>query len=805
MKHFLFYLGFFCWTIQLFAQGDIIFFSESPNPIYYDPSWGYANNGSYLELVGSSSDKFPVDSEHSYLGSHSLRLHWQSENGGDWGIAVASIGWPGHDLTTYDSIVYWINTPQTVSQLELPSMELEDTSNKHSTRIWLGDFFSGTDADTFTWQKVAVPLNSFSPGPQNCDFTRIKTIFHYQQNADGVNHLVWIDEIRAQKIGGGSGIPARPLDISAAGYDSRIDLKWRLDTNPDLAGHFIYRSALAAGPFDRINSTLHETHIYSDFLGQNNQTYYYYAIAANQSLEESLPSDTVSATSYSMTEEELITSVQEAIFRYFYDYGHPISGLARERNGKSNSETCASGGTGFGLMALVVGSERGFVSRDSAASRVVTILRFLQDQTDRYHGAWSHWIDGTTGSTIPFSQYDDGGDLVETSYLVQGILVVRQYFDQNTPEEIEIRNRATQMWETVEWDWFRKSPPTNFLYWHWSPVYNWIMNMPITGYNEAMIVYLLAIASPTHAVPASLYYNGWAAPSYYLTPLPNIFYGIRQWVGPALGGPLFFTHYSFLGFDPRNKQDQFCNYFENSRNISLIHREYCMVNPLHRTGYDSLTWGLTASDDPFGYSAHAPYSNDNGTITPSAAISAMAYTPEQSIATLKHFYFNFGSQLWGEFGFKDAFNLDQNWFAESYIAIDQGPMIVMIENYRTQLCWNLFMANPEITQMLNDIGWTVGINQPNEPIVKNFYLKQNFPNPFNSSTMIQFNLDKAGEIFLEVYDILGQKVQVIYDHEKMAAGEHEFHFTAQNLPSGVYFYRLTGNDHTISRKMLLVR
>ena len=162
MKHFLFYLGFFCWTIQLFAQGDIIFFSESPNPIYYDPSWGYANNGSYLELVGSSSDKFPVDSEHSYLGSHSLRLHWQSENGGDWGIAVASIGWPGHDLTTYDSIVYWINTPQTVSQFELPSMELEDTSNKHSTRIWLGDFFSGTDADTFTWQKVAVPLNSFS-------------------------------------------------------------------------------------------------------------------------------------------------------------------------------------------------------------------------------------------------------------------------------------------------------------------------------------------------------------------------------------------------------------------------------------------------------------------------------------------------------------------------------------------------------------------------------------------------------------------------------------------------------------------
>jgi hypothetical protein len=320
-----------------------------------------------------------------------------------------------------------------------------------------------------------------------------------------------------------------------------------------------------------------------------------------------------------------------------------------------------------------------------------------------------------------------------------------------------------------------------------------------------MILYLLAIASPTHPVPASLYYNGWAAPSYYVTPLPNIFYGIRQWVGPSLGGPLFFTHYSFLGFDPRDKHDQFCNYFENSRNISLIHQAYCIANPLHRTGYDSLTWGLTASDDPFGYSAHAPYSNDNGTITPSAAISAMAYTPEQSIATLKHFYFTFGSQLWGEFGFKDAFNLDQNWFAESYIAIDQGPMIVMIENYRSQLCWNLFMANPEISQMLNDIGWTVGINEPIEPIVKSFYLQQNFPNPFNSSTIIQFSLDKTGKISLEVYDILGQNVQVLINDENMAAGDHEFHFAAQDLPSGIYFYRLTEDQRTISRKMLLVR
>lgn len=791
-------------TIHLYAQGDIIFFSESSDPTYYDPSWGFQSGGSYLERSGPGSDKFPVDTKHPYLGHHSLRLHWQSVNGGDWGIAVASPGWPGHDLTTYDSIIYWINSPQSVMQYDLPAMELEDTSNKHSTRIWIGDYFGGVDGDSLSWQRIAIPINAFGPGLQNCDFSRIKTIFHYQQHPDGIVHIVWIDEIRAKKIGGSTNIPQRPVNISATGYDSRIDLKWDLDTDPILAGYFIYRSSLPSGPFVRINSILHETHIYSDFLGQNNQTYYYYCTATNQSLQESAASDTVYATSHPMSEEELLTSVQEAIFRYFYDYGHPVSGLARERKGRGNLETCASGGTGFGLMAIVIGSERGFVSRDSAASRVLKILRFLQDQTTRYHGAWSHWINGTTGATIPFSQYDDGGDLVETSYLVQGLLTVRQYFDQNNMVEEEIRTRATQMWENVEWSWYRKDSG-NFLYWHWSPNYGWTMNMRVVGFNEAMIVYLLAIASPTYGVPASLYYNGWASSSNYATPLPNTFYGIRQWVGPPLGGPLFFTHYSFLGFDPRHKQDQFCNYFDNNRNISLIQWKYCINNPYHHAGYDSLTWGLTASDDPFGYSAHAPYSNDNGTITPTAAISAMAYTPEQSIATLKHFYFHYGPQLWGEFGFKDAFNLNQNWFADSYIAIDQGPMIVMMENYRSQLCWNLFMANAEIPQMLNAIGWTVDIEPENEPIIHEFILHQNFPNPFNSATQIQFSLNKTGKVSLEIYDLLGQKIKVIYDNQTMPSGEHKVIFVAENLPSGVYFYKLSTKTQSNFKKMVLIR
>ncbi len=799
----IFLLLLFC-VIRGFTQSYIVFFGDSPDPSFYDYSWGYKNAPSQLELVGLGSDKFPVDTLHKYQGSNSLRLHWTSASGGDWGIAVASIGWPGHDLTQYDSIVYWINSPEAINQADLPDLVLEDLSNTHSTRVWLGDYFNGVDSDSNSWQKVMVPINAFQPGPNNCDFTRIKTIFHYQKTADGVEHLAWLDEIRAIRSGGtGPGIPNRPEGIIATGHDSRIDLRWTVDTDTNLAGYFIYRSQTLSGTYTKLNPTFHETHLYSDFFGQNNQTYYYYITAANQNYEESPASDTVFSTSYAMTEDQLLSSVQEAMFRYFYDYGHPTSGLARERNGAGNSEKCATGATGFGLMSIMVGADRGFITRDSAASRVHKILQFLQNNCTKYHGAWSHWIHGSTGETIPFSQYDDGGDLVETSYLIQGVLTVRQYFNLNNTIENEIRNLATLMWEGVEWDWYRQTPSSNFIFWHWSPNYGWTMNMPVVGFNEAMIVYLLAIASPTHSVPASLYYNGWASPVSYVN--GNTYYGYMQWVGPAYGGPLFFTHYSFLGFDPRNKSDQFCDYFENNRHISLIHREYCIDNPLSHVGYDSLVWGLTASDEPGGYSAHAPYSNDNGTISPTAAISAMPYTPQESIASLKHFYYVLGPDLWGEFGFRDAFNPGQNWYASSYIGIDQGPMVIMMENYRTHLCWNMFMSNPEIPQMLSAIGWTVGLEDQNNPSNLTYELQQNYPNPFNAGTLIRFTLAKKIKVSLEIYNVLGQRVMSVYQGQELNAGEHKVQIQKNDLSSGIYFYRLQADNFIDTKKMIILR
>ena len=408
-------------------------------------------------------------------------------------------------------------------------------------------------------------------------------------------------------------------------------------------------------------------------------------------------------TSAELTGEELLNAVQETTFDYFRDFAHPDSGLAREGY-QHSSNICTTGGTGMGLMTLVVGVERGFITRSAAASRILQMVSFLEDTATRYHGVWSHWIDGSSGETIPFSTYDNGADLVETAFLIQGMLTVRQYFDGSDAVETEIRMRIDRMWHEVEWDWFLNGG--NTLYWHWSPDYGWQMNLPIRGFNETMIVYILAIASPTHPILASCYYEGWAGNNYANG---KAFYGHRQWVGPDLGGPLFFTHYSFLGFDPRNKRDNYCNYFQNNRNIALVHQSYSIANPSGFAGYGMDCWELTASTNPWGYAAHSP-TNDNGTITPTAAVSSMPYTPTESMLALEHFYNDLGTDLWREYGFMDAFNLneDPDWYSETWLAIDEGTIVPMIENYRTRLCWDMFMSSPEIQPALDAIGWATG-------------------------------------------------------------------------------------------------
>jgi len=399
------------------------------------------------------------------------------------------------------------------------------------------------------------------------------------------------------------------------------------------------------------------------------------------------------------SDDELLTKIQQQTFRFFYDYAHPVSGLARERY--NSGDIVTTGGSGFGVMALVVGMERGFITRSQGITRLVKIVHFLEN-CDRFHGAWSHWINGSTGAVVPFSTKDNGGDLVETAFMAQGLLTARQYLNAADTAGNNLINRITQLYNGIEWDWYTRGGQ-NVLYWHWSPSYNWDMNFKIQGYNETLITYIMAASSPTHTIPAAAYHQGYARSGAIKN--GKTFYGYVLPVGYDYGGPLFFAHYSFLGLDPRNLSDTYANYWTQNVNHSLINWAYCSANPRKFPNYNEYCWGLTASDIPGGYQANEP-ANDIGVITPSAAVSSLPYTPEQSMNAIRYFYYIVGDKLWGDYGFYDAFDVHKDWWADSYIAIDQGPEICMIENYRTGLLWGLFMSCPEVQSGLTKLGFT---------------------------------------------------------------------------------------------------
>lgn len=399
-----------------------------------------------------------------------------------------------------------------------------------------------------------------------------------------------------------------------------------------------------------------------------------------------------------LSDEALLDKVQQATFRYFWDYAHPVSGLARERFG--SGETVTSGGSGFGVMAIISGIHRGFITRDEGITRLTTIVDFLTT-AERFHGVWPHWLNGSTGRAIAFSSNDNGGDLVETSFMAAALLTARQYLQPASNTELWLISKINTLLETIEWDWYTRNGQ-DVLYWHWSPSAQWAMNMKIKGYNEGLITYFMAAASTTHGISADVYHNGWTNSSHFTN--GKSFYGIELPLGFDYGGPLFFAHYSFMGLDPRGLSDKYANYWTQNVNHSLINRQHSIVNPNNFTAYSADCWGLTASDEPGGYSVHEP-TRDNGTITPSASLSSMPYTPEESMKALRHFYFILGDKLWGEYGFHDAFNPDKGWWTNSYLAVDQGPIMVMIENYRSGLLWDLFMSAPETHNTMNKLGF----------------------------------------------------------------------------------------------------
>ena len=419
----------------------------------------------------------------------------------------------------------------------------------------------------------------------------------------------------------------------------------------------------------------------------------------------------VPATSVTLSNDSLLTLVEYRTFQYFWNGAEPTSGGARERFHEDNvypdndKHIITSGGTGFGVMAILVGIERKFITREQGFERLNKLVNWLE-KADRFHGVWPHWLNGETGKVKPFSPNDDGGDLVETSYLLQGLLCVREYFKNGSEAEKALAAKIDMLWHEVEFDWYRNGK--NVLYWHWSPKNQWKMNFPVEGYNECLIMYFLAAGSPTHTIPAEVYHEGWARKGGISNDSTHQQYGyhlsLKHNGAQQFGGPLFWSHYSFLGLDPRNLKDRYADYWEHNTNHTLINRQYCIENPKHFKGYGENCWGLTASYSVNGYAAHNP-AEDLGVISPTAALSSFPYTPDESMKVIRHLYEDLGDKVFGEYGFYDAFSEQDNWFLPRYLAIDQGPAIVMIENYRTGLLWNLFMSAPEVQDAKTKLGF----------------------------------------------------------------------------------------------------
>lgn len=485
-----------------------------------------------------------------------------------------------------------------------------------------------------------------------------------------------------------------PLVLTSLVGPAHVELSWE---NPNKEVMSIYRCT-DGKKFVQIAET--EQNRYMDFPGVKPGSDVQYRVSSKKTTGK------VAVQLAADNTENLLDMVQRYTTRYFSDFGEPRTGMARERSNDSNGDIVTTGGTGFGIMALVAGANRGYVTKQAAREQIGKIVRFLET-TERFHGAWAHWYNAETGKPFSFSKYDDGGDLVETAFLTEGLLTARAYFKNGNPEEIALSDRITKLWETIEWNWYTQGKDS--LFWHWSKNYGWKMNHAIRGYDETMITYVLAASSPTYAITDSVYQKCYKRSPYYYN--GKSYYGITLPLGMEYGGPLFFTHYSYLGLDPRGLKDSYTNYFERNKAHALIHLAYAIDNPKKHKGLGAKCWGFTSSDDALvGYTSHHPGTNDeNGTVSPTAALASIVYTPEASINALRHFYFDEGKDLFGKYGFFDAFNpsLDASKrVVRSYLAIDQGPIAVMFENYRSGLLWKLFMSNPEIAVGLRKLGFS---------------------------------------------------------------------------------------------------
>jgi exo beta-1,2-glucooligosaccharide sophorohydrolase (non-reducing end) len=703
-------------SLKLVAQEpayDIVFFSNSRMSGNYFYSEANYSGTSWIKNL---KNKLPVADSIFFTPGNSLQLTYTNGVDGKWKASVYRHEVRGQDhLAEGKALTFkiYIASPGT-RPVDLPAVQLGFGDSSLTEAAPLTGVFE--DLPTNKWLTAYLAFDQFK-GFGNRKSSEIQSVHFIQNASDGQRHEIYVDQLElfySLQVKPSLSAPAMQQPV---GYALHVDLKWQPVTNSGIKYVKIYRSEDGKN-FQPVGIQIPMINRYADFTGKTGKKYWYKASFLDRHYSESPASKIVTADTWPMDEEQVLDMVQEANFRYYWEANEKVSGLSRE-NIPGRHNMVAIGASGFGMMALIAGTERKFITRQQAVLRFTRIVNFLS-RAETHHGAFPHFMDGPTAKTEPFfGRRDNGGDLVETSFLVQGLLAARAYFSKNDPAEKNIRDKITSIWKKIEWDWYRRYPDSKYLYWHWSPDQNWIINHKLIGWNETMITYLLAIASPSHGVPGSMYYSGWASQekeaqeyrknwgqtsdgSMYTN--GNTYFGEKLDVGVSNGGPLFFIHYSFLGYDPSHITDRYTNYFYNNQQIAVINYKYCRENPGKFTGYSDSCWGLTACDGPYHYSASEPVPwQDDGKMAPTGALASFPYTPGSSRKALLNYYFNYGKFLWGEYGFRDAFNLSQNWCSEIYMGLNQAPVTVMIENYRSGLLWKLFMSDPDVQNGLKKI------------------------------------------------------------------------------------------------------
>lgn len=776
---------------------EVWFFDEGTDATYYDQ--GIVNVGSmapsYFEHTHPPggpqwNDKIPCSTT-AYKGATSLKFNYTSNENGNWRATVFRKGWTTADLTGLDSLSFYLYSESEFPASALPLIGLiavnKSGAGDVSSKLYPLSAFNN-DIPARQWTRIGFPLSVITGDNENSqlNFASVKGVVFNQSEKNGTSRLILIDEITAFK----SLVEIPPVaDLVAEGFDSHAELNWKIPM-PGLL--YKVEASFDGGTSYESRGETTENY-YLDFvpaIGRNKEVFY--KVTTLVQGRESIPVET-SASLRDYTDDELMDLVQRYSFRYFWEGAHQATGMALERS-NGNGRTVASGATGMGLMAMIVAYEREYKPREEIKDRILKILYFLEN-CDRHYGAWSHWYNGDTFRTQPFSSDDDGGDIVETSFVAQALIALKNYFTGTDVKSEQIRQKANQLWREIRWDWYRNGYQ-NVLYWHWSPNIGFGKNMKVTGWNECLVTYIMAASSPTYSIPREVYDEGWARNG--LMVRKRTFYVYDIYLSPDWGGPLFWIHYSHLGINPKGLKDQYADYWQEYVNTANIHHAYAVDNPFYFPNYSAKNWGLTASDDPFGYKAHEPMRNDNGTISPTAALASMPYTPEESMKALKYFYRERGAELFGKYGPYDAFNDAQNWVQKACIGIDQGPIVVMIENHRTGLLWDTMMKDEELQAGLNKLGFQFEVPTSAINIISGDL--RIFPNPANDKFFIQLpdNFSHSQAI-LSIFSMDGRLLvsrQLYLQSNSVATSVNE-------IEDGYYIIQLNTDKDVFHTKLLI--